>query len=194
MLIIIDNYDSFTYNLYQSVAQHRDDIEVYRNDAITVEELLQKDPEGIIISPGPCWPDDAGITKEVVRKFASKVPILGVCLGFQAIVEVFGGKITLAEEIVHGKPCKVFHRRQGIFKKMSLPFDAGRYHSLIAKREDLPDVLLLEAETSDGKVMAVKHREYACYGVQFHPESILTPEGDLLLKEFLNLCTKPVLV
>jgi len=187
MIIIIDNYDSFTYNLYQMVAKFVP-VQVMRNDEVTVDEILSLKPTGIIISPGPKTPKDAGICLELIEKLQGKIPILGVCLGHQVLAEAYGGKVTRAGEVIHGKPATVFHNRKDLFEKMPLPFVAGRYHSLIVERESLPKSFMIEAETEDGVVMAMKHVEYPLYGVQFHPESILTPQGEVLIEAFLKVC------
>lgn len=184
MILIIDNYDSFTYNLYQALAVLHRDVKVVRNDEISVEEIEILNPSGIILSPGPGRPEDAGICIEVIRRFQAKTPILGVCLGHQAIGLVYGGQVIQSPEILHGKESLVFHTRKNLFKGMPLPFKAGRYHSLAVAGGDLE----IEAETADGIVMAVKHRTYPVYGVQFHPESILTPEGQTLLQNFVEIC------
>lgn len=188
MILLIDNYDSFTYNLYQIIAKLRPDVKVVRNDKITLEEIEALKPEGIILSPGPGRPEEAGICMELIKKFAPTIPILGVCLGHQAMGAVFGGKVIGAGEIVHGKPSSIFHNRKGFYKSMPLPFEAGRYHSLIVEKESLPSELMIEAETDDGLIMAMRHIKYPCFGVQFHPESILTPQGEKLITEFLSLC------
>ncbi len=185
MLILIDNYDSFTYNLYQILAVLITDVKVIRNDELTVKEIQALSPSAIVLSPGPGEPKDAGICVEVIRKLSSSIPIFGVCLGLQAIAQAFGGKVIRAGECVHGKPSLIFHRRQGIFKSIRLPFEAARYHSLIVERESLPKDLLIEADSSEGLIMALKHIRYPLWGVQFHPESILTECGEELLKNFL---------
>lgn len=187
MILIIDNYDSFTYNLYQLLAKHTH-VKVMRNDAMTVEEIEALKPEGIIISPGPGMPKDAGICVELYQKLKGSIPILGVCLGHQALAEAYGGKVVHAGEVIHGKPTTVFHARRSLFQKMPLPFQAGRYHSLIVEKGSLPKCLTIEAETQSGCIMAVKHVEHPYYGVQFHPESILTPEGERLITAFLERC------
>ena len=187
MIILIDNYDSFTYNLYQMLAPYVH-VEVIRNDALTVEELEQYKPQGIVISPGPKAPKDAGICLELIQHFHQKVPILGVCLGHQSLAERFGGEVIHAGEVVHGKPATIFHDRKEIFAQMPLPFQAGRYHSLIVERSSLPKCFMITAETEDGVIMGMKHVEYPLYGVQFHPESILTPEGKILIEGFLKEC------
>lgn len=187
MILIIDNYDSFVYNLYQYVAQLHPDVKVVRNDKISLAEIEKLQPKGIILSPGPGRPEDAGICIELIKKFSGTVPLLGVCLGHQAMSIAFGGKVVAASEIVHGKPVPVFHYRQHLYRNVPLPFSAGRYHSLVVAKENLPAELVIEAETTDGMIMGMRHREHKTFGVQFHPESILTPEGNLLLKEFVNL-------
>ncbi|MCB1106559.1 MAG: aminodeoxychorismate/anthranilate synthase component II [Chlamydiia bacterium] len=187
MIIIIDNYDSFTYNLYQMVAPFTK-VEVIRNDALTVDEIRSLKPKGIILSPGPKTPKDAGICLELIKELYKEVPIFGVCLGHQALAESFGGKVVHAEEVIHGKSATIFHSRKDLFQKMPLPFEGGRYHSLIVERTSLPKCLMIEAETEDGVIMGMKHVEYPLYGVQFHPESVLTPEGKLLIEGFLKEC------
>lgn len=187
MIVLIDNYDSFTYNLYQSIGSINPQILVFRNDAHTLEEFIEMDIKALIISPGPGYPKDAGLTIPLIKALAPKIPVLGVCLGHQAIVEAFGGKIVNAGEIVHGKPSLIYHQGKGIFSNLPQPFEAGRYHSLMAERATFPSVLTIEAESEDGKIMGLKHKEYPCYGVQFHPESILTPEGNTIIKNFLEL-------
>ena len=189
MIIIIDNYDSFTYNLYQLVAKYTH-VRVIRNDAMSVEEIEGLKPEGMIISPGPGIPKDAGICVELFQNLKGRVPILGVCLGHQALAEAFGGKVIHAGTVIHGKPATVFHSRKNLFESMPLPFQAGRYHSLIVERESLPKTFLIEAETKSGAVMAIKHVEHPYYGLQFHPESILTPEGEKLVTAFLGICER----
>ena len=185
MLLLLDNYDSFTYNVYQLLAELGAAIEVVRNDVETVSELAKRGYSGVVISPGPGEPKDAGVTEDLIREMKGVVPILGVCLGHQAIGEVFGGKVVRAPKIVHGKTSPVRHDGKGIYKGLPQLFEVGRYHSLVVDRETLPDCLAVTAETEDGIVMGVRHREYDVEGVQFHPESILTPEGKTLLKNFL---------
>jgi len=184
MILIIDNYDSFTYNLYQAIAVLYPNVKVVRNNAISIEEIKRLNPSGIILSPGPGRPEDAGICVDVIRYFGSKLPVLGVCLGHQAIGLAYGGQVIQSPTILHGKESLIFHTRKYLFRGMSLPFKAARYHSLVVVGGDLE----IEAETADGIVMAVKHRIHPVYGVQFHPESILTPEGNILLKNFMELC------
>ena len=186
-MVIIDNYDSFTYNLYQLVAMIEPDVQVIRNDKITIDELAALNPNGIILSPGPGRPESAGICIDVVKTFSATTPILGVCLGHQAITVAFGGEVELADEAVHGKDVEVFHESQTLYDGMSTPFLAGRYHSLIAEREGLPAELVVEAQTKKGMVMGIRHKDFPTFGVQFHPESILTPEGDRLIKNFMSL-------
>lgn len=189
---MIDNYDSFTYNLVQYLGELGADVEVHRNDRITVEEIEQRAPERIMISPGPCTPDEAGVSMEVIRRFAGKVPILGVCLGHQSIGQVYGGRIVHAREIMHGKTSLIHHKGEHVFKGLKNPYTATRYHSLVIEKNSLPDCLEITAwtETDDGKmdeIMGVRHRELAVEGVQFHPESILTECGHELLQNFLNM-------
>jgi len=186
MIIIIDNYDSFTYNVYQYVANLGYEVYVVRNDQITVAEIEAGQYEAIIISPGPGTPDDAGISKSVIEYFAGKVPILGICLGHQAIGEVFGGKVVRAPEPIHGKVAEIQHNGTGMYQGLSPNFIAGRYHSLIVEKESLPDCLEITSTLADGMIMGLRHREYNIQGVQFHPESILTPEGIKLLDNFLR--------
>ncbi|MDP2913239.1 MAG: aminodeoxychorismate/anthranilate synthase component II [Candidatus Omnitrophota bacterium] len=188
MILVIDNYDSFTYNLVQYLGELGADPEVWRNDKITIDRIKKLGPRGIVISPGPGKPRDAGISEDVIRNFGSATPILGVCLGHQAIGEVFGGKITGAKNLMHGKTSLVYHDGKGIFKGIENPFEATRYHSLVVERKTFPRVLKITAETRDDKeIMALKHESYPIYGVQFHPESILTIEGKKLLKNFLEM-------
>lgn len=187
MILVIDNYDSFTYNLVQYMGELGSELEVYRNDKITIEEIKLKKPSKILISPGPGEPKDAGISEEVIRIFGSSTPILGVCLGHQAIGEVFGGHIVGAKNLMHGKTSKIYHNGKGVFKGIKNPFDATRYHSLIVERKSLPKVLEITAETKDKEIMGLVHRHYPIYGVQFHPESILTAEGKKLLGNFIRL-------
>ncbi|MBC8014746.1 MAG: aminodeoxychorismate/anthranilate synthase component II [Sporomusaceae bacterium] len=186
MILIIDNYDSFTYNVYQYVANLGYEVQVVRNDQITLPEIEAGGYEAIIISPGPGTPDDAGISKAAIEQFAGKVPILGICLGHQAIGEVFGGRVVRAPEPVHGKVCEIQHRGTGIYQGVSSQFVAGRYHSLIVERGSLPECLEITATSADGLIMGLRHKEYKMEGVQFHPESILTPEGIKLLENFLR--------
>ncbi len=186
MLLVIDNYDSFTYNLVQYLGELGAEQKVYRNDKITIGEIEALSPKKILVSPGPCTPEKAGISKEVIKHFAGAIPILGVCLGHQSITEVFGGKVVRGEYPIHGKTSLVFHDKKGIFNNIPDPFEATRYHSLIAERKSIPPVLEISAETEDGVVMGVRHKEFDIEGVQFHPESILTTEGKKILKNFLD--------
>lgn len=186
MILIIDNYDSFTYNLYQVFAGEIKDTRVIRNDCITVDEVKKMAPSALILSPGPGRPENAGICIELIQKLHKELPIFGVCLGHQAIGAAFGGEVVIANETVHGKSANIFHCRTGIFKDMPLPFVAGRYHSLVIKKETLPSELIVTAENEKGLIMGIKHVKYPVYGVQFHPESILTPDGEILIKDFLS--------
>ena len=186
MILIIDNYDSFTYNLVQYLGELGAELVVYRNDQISLEEIADIAPEKIVISPGPCTPNEAGISVALVQHFAGKIPILGVCLGHQSIGQAFGGKIVGAPTIMHGKVSEIHHRGQSIFEGLPDPFIATRYHSLIVERDSLPDCLEITAETDDGVIMGLRHRDCAVDGVQFHPESILTGEGKNLLQNFLD--------
>jgi anthranilate synthase/aminodeoxychorismate synthase-like glutamine amidotransferase len=186
MILMIDNYDSFTYNLVQYLGELGADVQVYRNDKITVAEIERLAPEKIVISPGPCTPTEAGISCEVIRRFGGRMPLLGVCLGHQCIGEVFGGKIIRAPALFHGKTSMIYHDGKTIFRDLPRPFEATRYHSLVIRRDTLPDCLELSAETDDGVIMGVRHRELLIEGVQFHPESILTHEGKRLLANFLS--------
>lgn len=187
MLVMVDNYDSFTYNLVQYFAELGVMPHVYRNDALSVSELSALNPTGIVISPGPGRPEDAGISEAVIRTFGHHVPLLGVCLGHQAIGQVFGAAVVHAPTLVHGKTSPVFHESQGVFAHLPSPFAATRYHSLVVDRDTLPDCLIPTAWTADGVLMGMQHREYPIYGVQFHPESILTVHGKDILRNFLEL-------
>ncbi|MEX2226512.1 MAG: aminodeoxychorismate/anthranilate synthase component II [Dehalococcoidia bacterium] len=187
MLLLIDNYDSFTYNLYQYLGELGAEVEVVRNDGVTLEDIEEMAPDRIIISPGPGNPDDAGISKDVIRRFAGKTPILGVCLGHQCIGEVFGGVVEGAGEILHGKVSHVTHDGKGVFAGLSSPIDATRYHSLAIRPDSVPDALEVSARSESGIIMGVRHRELPVEGVQFHPESILTPDGHQLLRNFLAM-------
>ena len=187
MILLLDNYDSFTYNLAQYLGELGCNVEVHRNDRISVEEIIRRKPERIVISPGPCTPQEAGISVELVQKLAGKIPILGVCLGHQAVGAAFGGKIIRAPKLFHGKTSEVQHDGKGIFRKLANPFRATRYHSLIVERKTLPRDLMVTAETDDGIIMGLRHRRYLIEGVQFHPESVLTDSGKKLLQNFLAL-------
>lgn len=185
-LLLVDNYDSFTYNLVQAFLVLGADVSVHRNDEITVEAARELRPTHLCISPGPGIPADAGVSKDMIRAFAGQVPVLGVCLGHQALVEVYGGEIVRAERLMHGKASQVLHQGTGLYAELPNPFPAGRYHSLIAKRDTVPDDFEVTAWTAEGEVMGVRHRALALEGVQFHPESILTPDGPKLLASFLS--------
>ncbi len=187
MILVIDNYDSFTYNLVQYLGELGSEVRVVRNDQTSVGEIEALKPERIVISPGPCTPNEAGISLNVIRELAGQVPILGVCLGHQAIGQAFGGQVVRAPYLMHGKTSKIVHDGRTIFAGLENPFTATRYHSLIVDLESLPDVLEITARSSDGLIMGLRHREFLCEGVQFHPESILTDVGKDLLKNFLAI-------
>ncbi len=187
MLLIIDNYDSFTYNLVQYLGELGQEMEVYRNDKIGIEEIEYMAPERIVISPGPCTPKEAGISVELIQAFSGKIPILGVCLGHQSIAEAFGGDVVRNYRLMHGKTSMIRHDGKTIFAGLPNPFEATRYHSLIVKRETLPACLEISAETDEGEIMGIRHKEYKVEGVQFHPESILTIVGKDLLRNFIKL-------
>jgi len=187
MLLVIDNYDSFTYNLVQYLGELGETVEVRRNNKVTLDEIEQMRPERIVISPGPGTPDDAGITLDTIQRFSGRLPMLGVCLGHQAIGQAFGGKVIRAPELMHGKASEVSHDGKTIFAGLTAPFQAGRYHSLIVEKQTLPSSLQISAQTKDEIIMGLRHRELKVEGVQFHPESILTPEGKQLLANFLKL-------
>ena len=186
MLLVIDNYDSFTYNLVQYFGELGADMLVKRNDEITLDEIAALKPGRICISPGPCTPNEAGISCDVIRKFGQSTPLLGVCLGHQSIGQVFGGDVVRAGRLMHGKTSPILHDGQGVFAGLPSPFEATRYHSLLVKRETFPDALEITAWTAEDEIMGLRHREYPIQGVQFHPESILTLEGKKLLKNFLE--------
>jgi para-aminobenzoate synthetase component 2 len=190
MLLVIDNYDSFTYNLVQYLGEMGKEIEVFRNDKISVPEIEKLAPEALLISPGPGTPKDAGISLDVLHHFAGKIPILGVCLGHQCIGEAFGGKIVLAPRLMHGKTSLIHHNNKNIFHEIPNPFEATRYHSLIIDNNSLPECLEVTAWTDEKEIMGVQHKSYLVTGVQFHPESILTREGKRLLRNFLTLSKK----
>jgi anthranilate synthase/aminodeoxychorismate synthase-like glutamine amidotransferase len=185
MLVMIDNYDSFTYNLVQYLGQLGEEVQVFRNDQIDLEGLDRVNPTRLVISPGPCSPDEAGISVAAIRHFAGRVPMLGVCLGHQAIGAAFGGRVIRAPRLMHGKTSLIYHDGKDIFQGLPSPFEATRYHSLIVERETLPACLQVSAQTAVGEIMGLRHREFAIFGVQFHPESILTTEGINLLRNFL---------
>lgn len=187
MIIIIDNYDSFTYNLYQYVGEMVKSVKVFRNDRITIEDIEKLTPQKIIISPGPCTPAEAGISIDVIKHFAGKIPILGVCLGHQAIGAAFGGRVIRCHEIMHGKTSLIYHDEKTIFKGIPNPFEATRYHSLIVEKETLPHCLTVSAWTSNDIIMGLRHKDYPVEGVQFHPESILTKAGKDLIRNFIRL-------
>lgn len=187
MLLLIDNYDSFTYNLAQYLGQLRQKLEIHRNDKISLDEIEELAPERIVISPGPCTPKQAGISEPLIQRFAGKIPILGVCLGHQAIGEAFGGRVVRAPKIMHGKTSEIHHDGKTIFSGLAQDFVATRYHSLIVERKSLPRELEISAETDDGTIMGLRHRKLKVEGVQFHPESVLTGAGFRLLENFLAL-------
>jgi anthranilate synthase/aminodeoxychorismate synthase-like glutamine amidotransferase len=187
MILLIDNYDSFTYNLYQYLSELGAEVKVARNDKITLEEIEELAPERIVISPGPGTPHDAGISEDVVLRYGGRLPILGVCLGHQCIGEIYGGRVTNAGEIRHGKTSLIYHDGKGVFNGLSNPLTAVRYHSLAVKEEGLPACLEISAHTENGMIMGLRHKEYQIEGVQFHPESIMTKDGKNLLKNFLKI-------
>lgn len=188
-LLLIDNYDSYTFNLFQYLGELGAQVEVFRNDAITVEQVRAKKPDGIVLSPGPCTPKEAGITVPVIEQLAGEIPLLGVCLGHQAIGHAFGGKVIRNDRIVHGKSSPVFHRGEGVFRGLPSPFNAGRYHSLVIEKRSLPSELEVTGWTEEDEIMAVRHRSLDVEGVQFHPESILTEHGKALLGNWVNRLT-----
>ena len=186
-LLVIDNYDSFTYNLVQYFGELDADVVVKRNNETSIAEINQLEPERICISPGPGRPENAGISADVIRELGKSIPILGVCLGHQCIAQVFGGEIVRAEKLMHGKSSTIRHQQSGIFENVAQPLEATRYHSLIVRRQSLPEALQVTAETDDGEIMGLQHRQFPLHGVQFHPESILTSEGKKLLANFLRI-------
>ncbi len=190
MIIIVDNYDSFTYNLVQYFGEHDNDVRVFRNDAIDVAGIDALKPDRIVVSPGPCTPHEAGISMDVIRQLGPRYPILGVCLGHQSIGAVYGGDVVRAGVIMHGKVSTIRHNGNPFFKDVDNPFTATRYHSLVIKRETCPDCLDITAETEDGVIMAVAHKEHPVWGVQFHPESILTPCGKTMIRNFMGFTAK----
>ena len=187
MLLMIDNYDSFTYNLVQYFSELKQEVVVFRNDEISLEEVAALRPAHIVISPGPCTPNEAGISVPLIKRFAGEIPILGVCLGHQSVGQAFGGKIVHARQLMHGKVSTIHHAGQGVFSGIAEPFEATRYHSLVIERESLPQELEVTAWTDDGEIMGVRHRSLAVEGVQFHPESILTQFGHDLLRNFVKV-------
>ncbi|OMF21308.1 aminodeoxychorismate/anthranilate synthase component II [Paenibacillus sp. FSL H8-0259] len=186
MILVIDNYDSFTYNLVQYLGELGEDVKVSRNDEISIQEIEALAPDHILISPGPCTPNEAGISLELLQHFKGVIPIFGVCLGHQAIGQAFGGNVIRAERLMHGKTSPIHHNGTSVFEGMESPFTATRYHSLIVERESLPDCLEITAETAEGEIMALRHKEYPIEGVQFHPESIITDHGHTMLRNFLK--------
>jgi anthranilate synthase/aminodeoxychorismate synthase-like glutamine amidotransferase len=187
MLLLVDNYDSFTYNLAQYFGELGCDVVVKRNDEISIDEIADVAPRHICISPGPCTPREAGISKEVILRFGQQIPVLGVCLGHQCIAKAYGGNVVRAERLMHGKSCMISHNGSALFSDLANPFEAGRYHSLVVERSSLPECLEITAESDDGEIMALRHREFPVHGVQFHPESVLTRDGKSLLARFLAL-------
>ena len=187
MLLMIDNYDSFTYNLVQYFGELGEDVQVYRNDKITIEEIESLRPQRLVISPGPCTPKEAGVSVDAIRHFAGRLPLLGVCLGHQSLAAAFGGEVVRAERLMHGKTSMIHHDGKMVFRNLPNPFEATRYHSLIVKRSALPDCFEISAETAEGEIMGMRHRTLGIEGVQFHPESILTTSGKDLLRNFLKL-------
>jgi anthranilate synthase/aminodeoxychorismate synthase-like glutamine amidotransferase len=187
MLLVIDNYDSFTYNLVQYLGEMRVEMQVHRNDQVSLEQLQALKPERILISPGPCSPRESGLSNEIIRKFSDHIPTLGVCLGHQCIGHVFGGNVIVNYRMMHGKTSPIKHNGKDLFEGMPNPFAATRYHSLVIQRDSLPDCLEITAETEEGEIMGIKHKQYPIWGVQFHPESILTESGRQILSNFLKL-------
>lgn len=186
MIVIIDNYDSFTYNLVQTIGGMGARLEVFRNDQVDIASITALKPDRLLISPGPCTPKKAGISIEAIKYFSDKIPVLGVCLGHQSVGEAFGGETVRARRVMHGKTSPVSHDNKGVFTGLPNPFDAMRYHSLIVSEDDLPDCLMVTARTDIGELMGIRHRSLAVEGVQFHPESIMTPDGQALLKNFID--------
>jgi anthranilate synthase/aminodeoxychorismate synthase-like glutamine amidotransferase len=187
MILVIDNYDSFTYNLVQYLGELGAEMRVFRNDEISVAEAVALNPEKVLVSPGPCTPKEAGVSCDMIREFGPRLPLFGVCLGHQSIGDVYGGKVVRADRLMHGKTSPMLHDGKSVFKGMLSPFDATRYHSLIVERESLPDCLEITAWTAEGEIMGLKHKQHPVHGVQFHPESILTVDGKKLLQNFLDL-------
>lgn len=187
MILMIDNYDSFTYNLVQYLGEMGQELKVFRNDAITVDQIKKLKPSRIVISPGPGSPKDAGVSNQVIKELGPRIPVLGVCLGHQCIGEVFGGKVVRAARVMHGKTSQIFHDGKGVFKDIDNPFVATRYHSLLVERKSFPKDLTITAETKEKEIMGLRHKKFPIFGVQFHPESILTPSGKEILRNFLNM-------
>lgn len=187
MILMIDNYDSFTYNLVQYLKQMGREVDVYRNDEFTAADMAGRDIEAIFLSPGPCSPREAGVTVDIIRHFHQDIPIMGVCLGHQAIGYAFGGEVIRAAKVMHGKTSPIYSDGRTIYQGLPNPFIAGRYHSLIVRRDNLPSCLEISAETEEGEIMGLRHREFPVEGIQFHPESILTPQGKRIIRNFLNL-------
>ncbi|HLD56514.1 MAG TPA: aminodeoxychorismate/anthranilate synthase component II [Candidatus Omnitrophota bacterium] len=190
MLLMIDNYDSFTYNLVQYLSEFGERVIVFRNDKISVAKIRKMKPKTIVISPGPGSPEDAGVSNDIIRELSGAIPILGVCLGHQCMGHVFGGKVVRAQKIMHGKTSQIFHNKKEIFQGIENPFSATRYHSLLVERKTFPDALELTAWTKDREIMGLRHKKHKTFGVQFHPESILTPSGKKILKNFLSIAKK----
>lgn len=186
MILMIDNYDSFTYNLVQYIGELGIEVKVVRNDELTIDAIQEINPQVIVVSPGPCTPNEAGISLEVITHFAGSIPILGVCLGHQSIGQAFGGKVIRAERLMHGKTSPVFHDGEGVNADMPNPFKATRYHSLLVEKESLPDCLEITSWTEEGEIMGLRHKEYAVEGVQYHPESIMTEEGKKIIRNFVE--------
>lgn len=190
MILMIDNYDSFTFNIVQYLGQMGEDVQVYRNDKITLDEIRKLKPQAIFLSPGPCTPREAGITVDVIREFHTSVPLMGICLGHQSIGYAFGGEVIRAGRIMHGKVSPVHHDGKMIFAGLPNPFTAGRYHSLLVNPETLPDCLEISAQTAEGEIMGLRHKEYPVEGIQFHPESVLTPQGKRVIRNFLKYAVR----
>jgi len=186
MLLMIDNYDSFTYNLVQYFSELGEKVAVYRNDEITLDKIAQLNPERIVISPGPCTPNEAGVSLAVINQFSQNIPVLGVCLGHQSIGQAFGGRVVHAKQLMHGKTSPIFHHDTGVFRGLPNPFTATRYHSLVVESATLPDCLEITAWTEDGEIMGIRHKTLAIEGIQFHPESILSEHGHQMLENFLH--------
>lgn len=187
MVLVIDNYDSFTYNLVQYLGELKAELQVHRNDQITVEQARALKPDRILVSPGPCSPNEAGLSNDIIREFGGKVPVFGVCLGHQCIGHTFGAKVVVNYRMMHGKTSPIYHNGRDLFEGLPNPFDATRYHSLVIQRDTLPDFMEVTAETKEGEIMGVRHKQMPIWGVQFHPESILTQNGRVILQNFLKL-------